>query len=39
VRPALPLYSPTNSKRGGQYDLRFTGAPYAHAGTEKTSVI
>jgi len=36
---ALALHSPTNSKQGGQDDLRLAGTPYAHAGTEKTSVI
>jgi hypothetical protein len=36
---ALALHSPSDSKQGGQDDLRLTGTPYAHAGTEKTSVI
>ena len=39
MRTALSLNPPTDAKQGSQYDLRLTGAPYTHAGTEKTSVI
>jgi len=39
MRTALSFNPPTDAKQGSQYDLRLTGAPNTHVGTEKTSVI
>jgi len=39
VRTALSLNSPADSEQCGQNEFRFSGTPYAHAGTENTSLI